>query len=171
MTQLASTIVSESPRTEAINYLALVTLLVEKGIVSTEEITQARNRATKLVDKELKSRSSTLRKYYEKRLSELKNKSKKGDGGIHFAIKSHQKPGRIQGKTSRFHGVDYHKRTRKWRARIKVFGEATPRDLGSYEDEKDAAEAYNIAAQEAYGEHAHVNDLAGPQKKSRRTST
>ena len=91
----------------------------------------------------------------------------KHDGSIHFAIKSHQKPGRIHGKTSRFHGVDYCKRTRKWRARIKVFGEPTPRNLGYFEVEEDAAEAFNIAAQEAYGEHAHVNDLAEPRKKPR----
>ena len=168
MTELASVIIGDSPRSEAINHLALVSLLVEKGIVSEKEITEARLIATRLVDKELKTRAGALRKHYEKRLAELRSKSKIGDGNLHFAIKSHQKAGRNHGKTSRFHGVDLCKRTRRWRARIKVAGEPTPRSLGYFDDELDAAEAYNIAAREAYGEHAHVNDLAEPRKKKLR---
>lgn len=165
MTELASAIIGDSPRSEAINHLALVSLLVEKGIVSEKEVAEARNQAKRLVDKELKTKAVALRKYYEKRLAELRSKSKIGDGNLHFAIKSHQKAGRNHGKTSRFHGVDLCQRTRKWRARIKVAGEPTSRSLGYFDDELDAAEAYNIAAREAYGEHAHVNDLAEPRKK------
>ena len=168
MTELTSAIIGDSPRNEAINHLALVSLLVEKGIVSEKEVTEARNQAKRLVDRELKTRTVALRKHYEKRLAELQSKSKMGDGNLHYAIKSHQKAGRKHGKTSRFHGVDFFKRTRKWRARIKVVGEPTPRDLGCFDDERDAAEAYNIAAREAYGEHAHVNDLAEPRKKKSR---
>lgn len=168
VTELASTIIRESPRNEAIGHLALVFLLVEKGIVTEKEITQARLHATRLVDRELKTRGVALRKHYERRLAELRSKSKIGDGNLHFAIKSHQKAGRNHGKTSRFHGVDLCKRTRRWRARIKVAGEPTSRSLGYFDDELDAAEAYNIAAREAYGEHAHMNDLAEPRKKKSR---
>jgi hypothetical protein len=164
---LTTTIIGDSPRSEAINHLALVELLVEKGIISETEIEDARLRAKRLVDKELKTRAVALRKYYEKRLAELRRISKKADGDLHFAISSHQNANRNHGKTSKFHGVDYDRRSRKWRARIKVFGEPKPRYLGSFDDEVAAAEAYNIAAQDAYGEHAHVNDLSVPRKKSR----
>ena len=91
VTELASTIIRESPRNEAIGHLALVFLLVEKGIVTEKEITQARLHATRLVDRELKTRGVALRKHYERRLAELRSKSKIGDGNLHFAIKSHQK--------------------------------------------------------------------------------
>ena len=126
MTELASAIIGDSPRSEAINHLALVSLLVEKGIVTEDEITQARLHATRLVDRELKTRKFALRNHYEKSLAELRSKSKMGDGNLHYAIKSHQKAKRKQGKTSRFNGVDLCKRTRKWRARIKVFGGKRP---------------------------------------------
>ena len=168
MEPLVSTTVRESYRSEAINHLALVSLLVEKGIASEQEIVRARDNATKLVDRELRSRKKALRKYYESRLAELQAKSKFGDGTLHYAIKSHQKPGRLNGKTSRFHGVDFCKRSRKWRARIKVAGEPTARNLGYFDEEIDAAEAYNVAAAEAYGEHAHLNDLSFSAGKSRR---
>ncbi len=166
--KLTTTIIGDSPRSEAINHLALVELLVEKGIISETEIEDARLKAKRLVDKELKTRAVALRKYYEKRLSELRRASKKADGDMHFAILSHQKAGRNHGKTSRFHGVDFNKKTQRWRARIKVFGEPQPRYLGEFNDEFEAAEAYNIAAREAYGEHAHLNDLTEPRKKKSR---
>jgi hypothetical protein len=148
--------------------LALVELLVEKGIISETEIEDARLGAKQLVDKELKTRAVALRKYYEKRLAELRRISKKADGNLNFAISSHQKAGRNHGKTSRFHGVDYNKKARKWRARIKVFGEPKSRHLGEFNDELEAAEAYNIAALEAYGEHAHVNDLSEKRRRKPR---
>ncbi len=165
--KMTTTIIGDSPRSEAINHMALVELLVEKGIISEKEIANARLRAKRLVDKELKTRAIALRKYYEKRLAELRQVSKKADGNLHFAISSHQKAGRNHGKTSRFHGVDFIKRSGKWRARIKVFGEQKSRHLGEFNDELEAAEAFNIAAREAYGEHAHVNDLSVSRKKSR----
>lgn len=67
MTELASAIIGESPRNETINHLALVSLLVGKGIVSEKEVAEARNQAKRLVDKELKTKAVALRKYYEKR--------------------------------------------------------------------------------------------------------
>ena len=168
MTELASVIIGESPRNEAINLLALVSLLVKKGIVSEKEVAEARKQAKRLVDKELKTKAVALRKYYEKRLAELRRISKKADGNLHFAILSHQKENNTNGKTSRFHGVDFCQRTQRWRARIKVFGEPKSRHLGEFNDELEAAEAYNIAAREAYGEHAYQNDLSEPRKKKPR---
>lgn len=91
MTELASVIIGDSPRSEAINHLALVSILVEKGIVSEKEVAEARNQAKRLVDKELKTKAVALRKYYKKRLAELRRISKKADGNLHFAILSHQK--------------------------------------------------------------------------------
>ena len=68
MTELASAIIGDSPRSEAINHLALVSLLVEKGIVSEKEVAEARNQAKRLVDRELKTRTvdfSLLNKFVE----------------------------------------------------------------------------------------------------------
>jgi hypothetical protein len=53
---------------------------------------------------------------------------------------------------SGFLGVTWHKTHQKWAASIKVNG--TSRHLGYFTDPKEAAQAYNIAAQKHFGEFA-----------------
>ena len=57
--------------------------------------------------------------------------------------------------TSRYKGVCWAKRERKWRAVIRPDG--VQRYLGYFDVEEDAARAYDAAALEIYGEYACVN--------------
>ena len=69
------------------------------------------------------------------------------------------KSGLFNGKltTSTYKGVSWHKHQGKWRARI-YFNEKT-KELGYFTDEKEAANAYNLAAIKYHGEFARLNDL------------
>jgi hypothetical protein len=62
---------------------------------------------------------------------------------------------RGQPPSSRFKGVSWHKKDEVWRVRIKCHG--VQRGLGSFRDEIAAAEAYDEAARELFGEHARLN--------------
>jgi ribosomal protein L16/L10AE len=168
---LTTATIGESSRSEAINYLSLVLVLVEKGIVSEKEINAAREHAKQLIDEELKTGAVDLRKYYEQRLTEYKRLFKKTDDKLNSAISAHKRMNRNKGKTSRFHGVDFYAKTQRWRARIKVIGETNQRHLGEYDDELQAAEAYNIAAKLAYGKLAQLNDLSDIPKRNRNRKT
>ena len=57
-------------------------------------------------------------------------------------------------KTSRFKGVGKASPNR-WRARIRINGKLV--DLGHFEDEVEAAKAYNIAAIKLFGEYSKLN--------------
>ena len=57
--------------------------------------------------------------------------------------------------TSRFKGVSWSERSGKWFAQIQKEGER--RKLGYFDDEIAAAEAYDEAAREWFGEHARPN--------------
>ncbi len=57
--------------------------------------------------------------------------------------------------TSGFKGVSWHKRHRKWYAHINIEGKR--KHLGHFESAKEAAEAYDRAAMEKYGEFAKTN--------------
>lgn len=57
--------------------------------------------------------------------------------------------------TSRFKGVCWDKRRGKWLAKIKK--DHVSRQIGSFRDEIAAAEAYDEAARELFGEHARLN--------------
>lgn len=57
--------------------------------------------------------------------------------------------------TSIFKGVSWHKGTMRWRATITKNRKQT--HLGFYDNEKDAAKAYNLKAIEIYGEFAFLN--------------
>lgn len=57
--------------------------------------------------------------------------------------------------TSRFKGVCWHIRGRKWMARITF--EKDSKHLGMFDDEVEAARAYDAAARELFGEHACLN--------------
>lgn len=62
-----------------------------------------------------------------------------------------------QGCSSRYKGVSWSKVSQKWRARIKVNGECLY--LGLFDDESEAAGAYNRAALEHFGRLALLNIL------------
>lgn len=57
--------------------------------------------------------------------------------------------------SSRYKGVTWFSRTQKWRAFIKIDGKF--RSLGYFDDEKEAALAYDRAARELFGEYAKTN--------------
>ena len=60
-----------------------------------------------------------------------------------------------KGTTSRFVGVCYDKRDRKWIARIRTDGKV--KCLGSHSNEIEAAKAYDAAAKKYHGEFAKLN--------------
>lgn len=59
--------------------------------------------------------------------------------------------------SSSFKGVGWSKEKKRWKARIKV--NKQEKNLGYFEDEKEAARAYDRAAREAFGEFARLNFL------------
>jgi hypothetical protein len=60
-------------------------------------------------------------------------------------------------KTSKYKGVDWHKRDKKWRASIRINYRKI--HLGYFTNERDAAIAYNTAARILFGEFARLNDV------------
>ena len=76
---------------------------------------------------------------------------------------ANQRPRR--GTSSRYKGVRWCKKSRKWRAGIKVNGRE--RHLGLFTSEEDAARAYNEAALGAWGEYAYLNQTQGPAAATR----
>ena len=61
------------------------------------------------------------------------------------------------GCTSRFKGVSWDNHEGRWRATIKLNGPQV--QLGQFDDERDAARAYNAAATKHFGEFALLNDI------------
>lgn len=59
------------------------------------------------------------------------------------------------GHTSKYKGVYYNKSRNKWQAQIKFNLKCY--NLGRYDNEKDAADAYNVKALELFGEFAVLN--------------
>ncbi|WP_280755930.1 HNH endonuclease [Paenibacillus sp. LBL] len=64
---------------------------------------------------------------------------------------------RIAG-TSKYKGVYFYKNLNKWKAQIEIKGKK--KHLGYFENEQDAAVAYNKAAAFYFGEYAHLNHIA-----------
>lgn len=60
-----------------------------------------------------------------------------------------------KGSTSKFLGVSFLARMRKWKAQIQKHGKRIY--LGLFDNEEDAAKAYDIAAKQYHGEYANVN--------------
>lgn len=67
-----------------------------------------------------------------------------------------QRP-QTKNKTSQFKGVVFSKRLQRWQAYIKKGSER--RYLGTFDDELDAARAYNAAARHFFGPNAYVNEV------------
>lgn len=67
--------------------------------------------------------------------------------------------------SSRFKGVSYVQSLKRWRASIKVDGKSI--SIGVFESELEAADAYNKAAREHFGDMAYQNPLK-PLPKGRR---
>jgi len=61
----------------------------------------------------------------------------------------------MQGSSSKYKGVAWHKRRGKWQAYIKIGDKI--RHLGVFTDELAAARAYDIAARQHFGEFARPN--------------
>jgi len=63
--------------------------------------------------------------------------------------------GKRRNTVSRFKGVDYIPKSKKWRARLSTCGKRIC--LGYFEVEEDAARAYDLAAVQYFGEFARLN--------------
>lgn len=63
--------------------------------------------------------------------------------------------------TSRFKGVSWHKGTGRWQARLRIA--KALHHLGCFENEEEAAIAYDTAAKAAFGEYANLNFKDRPQ--------
>ena len=62
----------------------------------------------------------------------------------------------VRKHTSKYKGVSWDKRNRNWNSRIGI-GNNTTKHIGSFEDEVQAAIAYNNAALKYFGEFAKLN--------------
>jgi hypothetical protein len=68
------------------------------------------------------------------------------------------------GVTSRFKGVSWHKKAGKWRAVIAL--NRKHKHLGHFDNELDAARAYDAAARKQWGEFAKCNLGQPPAKET-----
>ena len=69
----------------------------------------------------------------------------------------HRNSKKLSKTSSKFKGVSLYKSSQKWESEIRVNGKRI--FLGCYENELDAAKAYNRAALRHYGENAYQNKL------------
>lgn len=67
-----------------------------------------------------------------------------------------QRQRKQQGRSSRFRGVSWHKRQKRWVGQIKLDGKR--KWLGSFTSESAATRAYDVAAQELFGKFARLNE-------------
>ncbi len=74
-------------------------------------------------------------------------------------LSAHRLAGKTENKTSRYRGVCFMAKKKRWRAQIKEPDKRNSTYLGSFEDEETAAKAYNIAAKAMYGDDAFQNEI------------
>lgn len=67
-----------------------------------------------------------------------------------------------KGSSSQFKGVSWSTRQRKWVAKIMANGETV--NLGTFDDEIEAARSYDVAAERLHGSFARLNILANPSQ-------
>jgi hypothetical protein len=67
--------------------------------------------------------------------------------------------------SSGYRGVSYSAIDGKWRAAIEVDGRAI--NLGHFETEQEAAQAYNVAARKHFGSNAYQNQVSGRSNRRR----
>ena len=68
-----------------------------------------------------------------------------------------QNQAKKNGTSSKYKGVSWHQRDKKWRAGIRHNGKSI--HIGYFKDEKDAGRAYNAKAKEVFGEFAKLNTI------------
>jgi len=68
--------------------------------------------------------------------------------------------------SSVYRGVSFQRASDSWRAAIEVDGEAL--NLGNFETEEDAADAYNRAARKHFGSLAYQNEIRRGKRRRRR---
>ena len=64
---------------------------------------------------------------------------------------------KLKRTSSKYKGVRYHRRDNVWHAYIAVEGEQ--KHLGTFEGERDAAQAYNSVAKKIFGDFALLNNI------------
>lgn len=95
---------------------------------------------------------------FEKGDHKDQNKLNNRRGNLRPATSSQDRANRKSpGGSSKFKGVRWHKRDKKWYAYIKFKGKL--KHLGCFTDEIVAAKAYNKAAIEYFGEFAYLNPI------------
>ena len=65
---------------------------------------------------------------------------------------------KMQNASSKYKGVFFNRRNRKWLAQIRIDG--CSKYLGYFNVEKEAAKAYNVAAAHNFGEYALLNEIS-----------
>jgi len=116
-----------------------------------------------LISADVKEQIVRMHRYIMKAPEELLVDHKNGDGldnrrsNLRLATFSQNMQNRRKHKktSSKFLGVCFDKRNGKWRAKIKYNGKTI--HLGRFDNEEDAARAYDAAAKKYYGEFARVN--------------
>ena len=83
------------------------------------------------------------------------NKTDNRISNLHIISASHNAQNRKASKNSTSQYLGVHKEKNKWRSAIKQNG--IRYNLGNFNNENDAAEAYNKKALELYGENAFIN--------------
>jgi hypothetical protein len=88
------------------------------------------------------------------------NKSNNCINNLRWATKNENQRNMSKHKNSRsiYKGVSFYKRVNKWVAQIRIDGKN--KHLGYFENEKDAAKAYNEAAIHNFCEYALLNEIS-----------
>jgi len=94
------------------------------------------------------------------------DKSDNRKSNLRLATNSQNQMNRKPNKnsSSKYKGVSWHKRDKRWRASIGC--EREKYHLGSFDTEEEAALAYNEGAKKMHGEYARLNQVKGPERKA-----